>query len=216
MIVEEDCKHREQPRHARHRPGRRDDRLARRAHPRPHPGRGRGRRQDRRRDRQGRRADRRGGRGPDRRDRHPVGQHPLASGLRERAWRLRQMLRARSRPRHAGQYRRGGRRDRRPVDRRAGHAADDADLPHRRRRPAQRDVEPRSDGRRHGRVPRPADDHGRARPPRRDVAHRRGRDRRHGRPRALHPPHPLWRAPDVSTRPYRHARATGSPNGIRS
>ena len=54
-----------------------------------------------------------------------------------------QLLRARSRPRHAGQYRRGGRRDRRPVDRRAGHAADDADLPHRRRRPAQRDLEPR-------------------------------------------------------------------------
>ena len=32
-----------------------------------------------------------------------------------------------------GQHRRGGRRHRRAVDRRAGHAADDADLPHRRR-----------------------------------------------------------------------------------
>ncbi|WDT81132.1 MAG: hypothetical protein MPW14_05075 [Candidatus Manganitrophus sp.] len=31
-----------------------------------------------------------------------------------------------------GQHRRGGRRDRRPVDRRAGHAAHDAHLPHRR------------------------------------------------------------------------------------
>ena len=44
-------------------------------------------------------------------------QHPLAAGLRERAWRLRQVLRARSRPRHAGQHRRGGRRYRRAVDR---------------------------------------------------------------------------------------------------
>ena len=36
---------------------------------------------------------------------------------------LRQVLRARSRPRHAGQYGRGGRRDRRAINRRAGHAA---------------------------------------------------------------------------------------------
>ena len=79
----------------------------------------------------------------------PGGAHPLAAGLRERAWRLRQMLRARSRPRHAGQYRRGGRGHRRPVDRRAGHPAHHADLPHRRRRPAQRDLEPRGLGRRH-------------------------------------------------------------------
>ena len=46
---------------------------------------------------------------------------------------LRPLLRARPRARHAGQYRRGGRRHRRAVDRRAGHAADDAHLPHRRR-----------------------------------------------------------------------------------
>ena len=140
----------------------------------------------------------------DRRDRHPVGAHPLAAGLRERAWRLRQMLRARPCPRHAGQYRRGGRRHRRPVDRRAGHAAHHADLPHRRRRPAQRDVEPGSGGGRHGRVPRPADHHGRPRAPGRDVALWRGRDRRHGRPRAFDPPHPLRRAPFVRERPYRH------------
>ena len=44
-----------------------------------------------------------------------------------------QVLRARSRPRHAGQHRRGGRRHRRAVDRRAGHAAHHADLPYRRR-----------------------------------------------------------------------------------
>ena len=60
-----------------------------------------------------------------------------------------QVLRPRSRPRHAGQHRRGGRRHRRPVDRRAGHPADDADLPHRRRGAAgaeQSNVEAAVDG----------------------------------------------------------------------
>ena len=47
--------------------------------------------------------------------------------------RLRQVLRARSRPRHAGQHGRGGRRHRRAVDRRAGHPAHHAHVPHRRR-----------------------------------------------------------------------------------
>ena len=41
----------------------------------------------------------------------------LADLLPDALWRLRQVLWARSRPRPAGQYRRGGRRDRRPVDR---------------------------------------------------------------------------------------------------
>ncbi len=71
-------------------------------------------------------------------------------------------------------------------------------------------------GRRHDRASRPADDHRHARPPRRHGAQRRARDRRHGRPRARDPPHPLRRAPDGRSRPYRLARATGSPNGIRS
>ena len=44
-----------------------------------------------------------------------------------------QVLRPRPRPRLAGQRRRSGRRHRRAVDRRAGHAADDAHVPHRRR-----------------------------------------------------------------------------------
>ena len=44
---------------------------------------------------------------------------------------VRQVLRPRPGPRRPGQHRRGGRRDRRAVDRRAGHAADDAHLPHR-------------------------------------------------------------------------------------
>ena len=38
----------------------------------------------------------------------------------------------------AGRGGHGGRHHRRPVDRRAGHAADDADVPHRRRRPSPR------------------------------------------------------------------------------
>ena len=98
--------------------------------------------------------------------------------------RVRQVLRARSRPRYAGQHRRSGRRHRGAVDRRAGHAADDADLPHRRRGAAQRDVEPGGACRRHGRVPRPARHRRPARPPRGAQPFGRARDRRHGRPRA--------------------------------
>ena len=44
------------------------------------------------------------------------------------------VLRPRPGPRPHGQHRRGGRRHRRAVDRRAGHPADDAHVPHRRRR----------------------------------------------------------------------------------
>ncbi len=49
--------------------------------------------------------------------------------------RLRRLLRPRSGARHAGEHRRSGRRHRGPIDRRAGHPADHADLPHRRHRP---------------------------------------------------------------------------------
>ena len=45
---------------------------------------------------------------------------------------VREVLRPRPRPRLARERRRSGRRDRRAVDRRAGHAADDAYVPHRR------------------------------------------------------------------------------------
>ena len=58
--------------------------------------------------------------------------HPLGADLRYGHRRVRQVLRARSRPRHARQHRRGGRRHRCPVDRRAGHAAHHAYVPHRR------------------------------------------------------------------------------------
>ena len=59
---------------------------------------------------------------------------PQPAHLRGRGRHLRQVLRARPRPRHHGQPRRGGGHHRRAVDRRARHPADDADLPHRRHR----------------------------------------------------------------------------------
>ena len=55
-----------------------------------------------------------------------------------RVGRLRQMLWPRSRARHRRQYRRGGGRHRRAVDRRARDAAHDAHLPYRRRGAARR------------------------------------------------------------------------------
>ena len=63
------------------------------------------------------------------------------------------VLRPRPGSRPQGQHRRGGRRHRRAVDRRARHAADDAYLPHRRRRPGPGGaVDPRDPQRRHGEV----------------------------------------------------------------
>ena len=63
--------------------------------------------------------------------RYRVGENPLGADLRHQDRRLRQVLWPRSGPRHAGERRRGGRRDRRAVDRRARHAADHAHLPYR-------------------------------------------------------------------------------------
>ena len=80
----------------------------------------------------GRRADRRGRDRHDRAGRHRRGVDPLGADLRGAPGRLRQVLRARPCARHGRQYRRGGRRHRRPVDRRARHPADDAHLPYRR------------------------------------------------------------------------------------
>ena len=64
-----------------------------------------------------------------RRRRRSQGAH--GADLRHALRHLRQVLRPRPGPWRPGQHRRGGRRDRRAVDRRAGHAADDAHLPHR-------------------------------------------------------------------------------------
>ena len=83
--------------------------------------------------------------------RHPGGEDPFGSDLRTGERRVRQVLRARSRPRHAGQSRRGGGRHRRAVDRRAGHPAHHAHLPHRRRGADQRAVVHRVELRRQGR-----------------------------------------------------------------
>ena len=82
--------------------------------------------------------DRRGGRRDDRPGRHRIGEDPLGADLSIQGRRLRVLLRARPGPRRARQSRRGGRHHGRPVDRRARHAAHDADVPHRGRGPARR------------------------------------------------------------------------------
>ena len=69
-----------------------------------------------------------------------VGEGPFGADLRNPHRRLRRLLRPRPGARHAGQHRRSGRRHRRPVDRRAGHPAHHAYLPHRRHRPGGRAV----------------------------------------------------------------------------
>ena len=137
-------RHRQGPHHAadrRCRPGRR---LARPARPRPHRARrhqpsGHGRS-----DRQGRHADGRARRRADREGRHPVDPHPLGADLRGQDRRLRGLLRTRSGARHAGQHRRGRRRHRGAVDRRAGHPAHHAYLPHGRHGAGRRLVVPGS------------------------------------------------------------------------
>ena len=64
------------------------------------------------------------------------GPGPLGAQVRGRVRRLPRLLRRRAGDRLAGRHRRRGRHHRRPVDRRARHPADHADLPHRRcRRP---------------------------------------------------------------------------------
>ena len=75
--------------------------------------------------------------------------------LRGRERRLRRLLRARSGARHAGQHGRSGGRHRRPVDRRAGHAIDDAHVPHRRRGADGGSVLHRIELRRRGEDPQP-------------------------------------------------------------
>ena len=127
---------------------------------------------------------------------------------------LRQVLRPRPRPRRPGQRRRGDRRDRRAVDRRAGHAADDAHVPHRRRGVARGGgVERRGQVGRHGRL-QPDDAlrdqrQGRAG---RDLAFRRDHHLRPARPRARAPQGAVRRdartsSPTSRSRPARCWRA---------
>ena len=65
--------------------------------------------------------------------RHPHGGHPFGADVRSDGRRVRGVLRPQSGDRRQGRHRRGGGHHRRAVDRRAGHAAHAADVPHRRR-----------------------------------------------------------------------------------
>ena len=125
------------------------------------------------------------------------------------------VLRARPRPRLQGQHRRGGRHHRRPVDRRAGHAAHDAHVPHRWRGGARQDRAELARGahRRHrpppqrARSPRSSDGTvSRHEPPRR-ARHRR----RHG-PRARAPPPGLRR--DAQGRRGRQGEGGPAPRRV--
>ena len=120
----------------------------------------------RRRHRRRQRGDRRGeGVGhPGRR--HREGPHPLGADLRQPPRRVREVLRPRPLDRAAGRARPGGRRHRGAVHRRAGHAADDADVPHRRHGVARvRAVDARREARRHGPLPGPPGRRGRGAAP---------------------------------------------------
>ena len=121
--------------------------------------------------RRAQRADHRGGGGAHRRGRRRRGARPLTAHLRGPLRRLPGVLRPQPRHRRDGRLGRGGRHHRRPVDRRARHAADDADVPHRRRR-------------RPGHHRRPAARRGAVRGPR---PQGQGRDQPHRRHRRDHP-----------------------------
>ncbi len=89
--------------------------------------------------------------------RHREGEDPLGADLRDAPRRVRALLRPRPRDRPARRARPGGRRHRRAVDRRARHAADDADVPHRRHGVARLRAEhARCEARRHGPLRGPA------------------------------------------------------------
>ena len=137
-----------------HHGGRRHARAAPRPHRRPrlpggHPRSALGGEdhRDRRRDHGRPRVPRAGGR-------HRARQDPLGADLRDQARRLPPLLRPHARHGQDGRDRRGRRRHRGAVDRRAGHAADDADVPLRRYGLARhRAVQARGEEPGHGPVP---------------------------------------------------------------
>ena len=100
--------------------------------------------------------DRRMAHGQDQCRRHSGGEDPLRSRLRGEERRLWHLLRTRSCTRHAGQHGRSRRRHRGAVDRRAGHAAHDAHVPHRWRGADRGFVVPRKQFRGHGENPQSA------------------------------------------------------------
>ena len=191
---------RHQRRHhgARHSRGGRGDGVARPARARPHHRRERQESVDRQGGHQGRRADRGGGGRGAGGGARARSAHPLGADLRDPQRHLRQVLRARSRPRHAGQSRRGCRRHRRAVDRRARHAAHHAHLPSGRRGVGQggRSVVARVEFRRHGEDQAAQRRQGFARPP-------HGHGPQHRRRRARRGRHGAGRAPAA----LRHASA---------
>ena len=194
VVTLKDCGTDAGPRGDADRRGRRRGRGPRRARARP---RGRDRRREaghRRGADRRRHADRRavgaGAREPRRRPDHRA----LADHLQRALRRLRHVLRARPRARPPDLDRRGGRRDRRAVDRRAGHAAHDAHLPHRRRGLARgRDLAGRDQGQGHAALPQREVRAPREGPPRVHVALRRDRRDRRVRPRARALQDPLRR-----------------------
>ena len=134
------------------------------------------------------------------------GPRAVGAVLRAARRRLRQVLRARSGARNVGQYRRSRGRDRGAVDRRAGHAAHHAHVPHRRCGAGRRAVEDRSQPRRQGEDRQPQRGAQLARPARGHGPQHAGRHRRLQGDRALRASHHLWRAPDGGRRPGDQAR----------
>ena len=130
--------------------------------------------------RAGERGDQRGQGRRDRGRRARACEDPLRAHLPVPAGRVRQVLRPRPGARPHGEPGRGDRRHRRAVDRRAGHAADHADVPHRRHgEPARRADHARGAQRGLRQVHQPGGGRGQGRRPDRDEqAQRRGRDRR--------------------------------------
>ena len=133
------------------------------------------------------------------------GEDPLGADLRARQRHLRHVLRPRSRPRHAGQPRRSGRRHRGAVDRRAGHPAHHAHLPHRWCGAAQRAVVRRIQLRRQDRDQEQGHRPQQRWSPGRDGPQHGGGDRRCRRHRACDAPYPVRFAP--ARRRGRHGQA---------
>ena len=134
--------------------------------------------------------------------RHREGEDPLGAHLHVAARRVREVLRPRPRHRQAGRARPGRRRHRGAVHRRAGHAADDAHVPHRRHGVANlRAVDPRGAQRGHRPLPGPAGGRGQGRQPGRHEPQRvAGRAGREG-PRSRALSDRLRRAPQGEGRP---------------
>jgi len=139
---------------------------------------------------------------------------PFRTDLRTRQRHLRQVLWPRSRPRHAGQPRRSGRRHRSAVDRRAWHPVDDAYLPHRRRGADQRAVVHRVEFRRQGDDQEQGDRQEQRRSFGGDGAQHGGCHHRCRWQRACDPPAFSTVRACTSMKAICSSVASGSPNGI--